>query len=126
MRGSPNNLDGQVPAFVGREVCPWTPPTGEVHGAEVCSTGYRSRTDVWGHPLLRPGVGKFFTYQDKARLDSFYASPRVGIDIPVTQSDSISLAAGYLFFTSHQYEFNNWSFYTVYRHRFSIGGERET
>jgi hypothetical protein len=72
-----------------------------------------------------PIAGKFFTYQDKGRYDSIYVSPRVGIDIPITQSDSISLAAGYLFFTSHQNEFNNVSIYTIYRHRFGFGGGGE-
>lgn len=59
-----------------------------------------------------------FTYNDHARYDLFYWSPRVGIDIPLTERDSVSFAVGYLFFTNHPTEFNNVSIYTIYRHRF--------
>ena len=65
-----------------------------------------------------PIRGKLLTYQDKARYDLFYWSPRLGIDIPMTQNDSVSFAVGYLFFTNHPTEYNNVSIYTVFRHRF--------
>ena len=65
-----------------------------------------------------PIRGKLFTYQDKARYDLFYWSPRLGIDVPLTQDDSLSFAVGYLFFTNHPTEFNNVSIYTIFRHRF--------
>lgn len=60
----------------------------------------------------------FIHYQDKARYDLIYVSPRIGVEMPVSQKDSVALAVGPLFFTSHTEEFNNVSIYTVYRHKF--------
>jgi len=65
-----------------------------------------------------PLLGEFAHYQDKAQYDLFYLSPRLGVDIPVSKRNSVSVAAGPLLFTTHEHEFNNVSIYTVLRHRF--------
>lgn len=87
-------------------------PYGEIAGGYI---NLKTRADV---TLKAPLFGDLFTYQDKARYDLFYVSPRVGIEMPLTEQNSVALAAGYLFFTSHCEEVNNLSIYAVFRHRF--------
>jgi len=82
------------------------------------ATGYinlKSRAMV---RLKAPVVGQFLGYEDATRYDLFYLSPRLGVDIPVTKRDSVSFAAGYLFFTNHTKEYDNTSIYAIYRHNF--------
>jgi hypothetical protein len=50
--------------------------------------------------------------------DVGYASPRIGAEIPMTAKDSLKLQAGYLFFKPHSNEFDNWSYYLLYVHKF--------
>ncbi|MCP4641324.1 MAG: hypothetical protein GY851_12855 [bacterium] len=83
-----------------------------------CTAGYVNLKTNATITLNRPLMDNVFHYQDKARYDLFYISPRVGVELPVTKRDSIGLAAGYLFFTNHCEEANNLSIYTTVRHRF--------
>jgi hypothetical protein len=85
--------------------------------AELC-TGYVNVKGRCTVSFERPVLGKLFRYTDKFQHDLFFVSPRIGIDIPVTKKDSVSFMAGPLFFTSHEKEYNNVAFYTVFRHRF--------
>ncbi|MDX9973840.1 MAG: hypothetical protein RBU21_12730 [FCB group bacterium] len=73
------------------------------------------RADVTFH---LPGIGKFAHYQDKARYDLIGIGPRIGLDIPLTEKDSLSFAVNPILFTSHQDEFDNISIATFVRHRF--------
>ncbi len=49
--------------------------------------------------------------------DLFYLSPRVGVDIPITDRTTGSFQAGYLFFNRHPDEFNCLSLYFLVKHR---------
>jgi hypothetical protein len=49
--------------------------------------------------------------------DLFYISPRVGVDIPISERTTGSLQVGYLFFTSHPDEFDSLSLYFLVKHR---------
>jgi hypothetical protein len=50
--------------------------------------------------------------------DVFYLSPRLGVDIPMDEANTVSLVGGYLFFNDHGREFDNASFYMLYKHKF--------
>ncbi|HOJ31925.1 MAG TPA: hypothetical protein PKY35_04710 [Candidatus Hydrogenedentes bacterium] len=50
--------------------------------------------------------------------DLFYLSPRLGVDIPLSEDNQLSLMAGYLFFTRHPDEYSGASFYITFKHRF--------
>lgn len=65
-----------------------------------------------------PEIGKFAHYQDKARYDLIGIGPRLGVDIPLTEKDSLSFAVNPIIFTSHQREFDNISLAAFVRHRF--------
>lgn len=56
----------------------------------------------------------------------FYYTPRVGVEVPITPDDSLLLDTGYLFFTTHEEEYNGWSFYIAHRHKFRVGGKRSS
>jgi len=50
--------------------------------------------------------------------DLFYVSPRLGVDIPLSENNQLSLMAGYLFFTRHPDEFSSATYYLTFKHRF--------
>ncbi len=54
----------------------------------------------------------------KQRMQELYFSPRIGVDVPLTERNDLVLAAGYLFFCDHGEDLDNWSFYVMYKHRF--------
>jgi hypothetical protein len=47
-----------------------------------------------------------------------YVSPRIGLEIPVDDDDSIKIQAGYLFFDKYSDDCNNLSLYFFHQHRF--------
>ena len=68
--------------------------------------------------LKLSGTNLGFSKDEFLHHDVDYISPRVGLEMPVTQNDSISLQAGYLFFDRHGSDFNNLSVYLLHKHRF--------
>lgn len=64
------------------------------------------------------GTNLGFSKDEFLHHDVDYVSPRVGVEMPVTENDSISLQAGYLFFDRHASDFNNLSVYLLHKHRF--------
>jgi len=55
---------------------------------------------------------------EETDYDLFHISPRVGLEAPLSKSNSILVQAGYLFFNQHPDEFNNFSLYVFHKHRF--------
>lgn len=64
------------------------------------------------------GGHRFIRYNKSAIYDMIYLSPRLGLDIPLTERDTLALQGGYLFFDKHKDEYNNSSYYLMYKHRF--------
>lgn len=65
-----------------------------------------------------PLLGDLAKVKHAEYYDLFYLSPRVGVDIPITDDTHLSTMAGYLFFMQHPDEFSTWSFYFLIKHRF--------
>lgn len=65
-----------------------------------------------------PVIGNVARHQDKSKYNVIGLSPRIGLDIPLSESNSLALTSGYNFFTSHGEEFNGLIFCSVIRHRF--------
>ena len=61
---------------------------------------------------------KLYRYRDTAVYDLTYLSPRLGVEIPITQKTNLALQAGYLFFTSHKNEYDNGSYYLLFKRYF--------
>jgi len=81
--------------------------TGHVHANEAAKVR-----------LKISGTNLGFSKDEFLHHDVDYISPRIGVEVPVTQNDSISLQAGYLFFDRHGSDFNNLSVYLLHRHKF--------
>ncbi len=78
--------------------------------------GMNVRGDVKiGLPIIKDNL----KIVDEQSINVFYASPRIGIDIPLTKRDELCLAAGYLFFDNHGDDVNNASYYMLFKHRFA-------
>ncbi|HNV20053.1 MAG TPA: hypothetical protein PKM22_00295 [Candidatus Hydrogenedentes bacterium] len=58
----------------------------------------------------------------KQRTRPVYISPRIGVDVPLTEQDDLVLAAGYLFFCEDGADLDNWSYYVMYKHKFKSSG----
>ncbi len=56
----------------------------------------------------------------KQRARSFYGSPRIGVDVPLTKQGDLVLAAGYLFFCEDSADLDSWSFYVMYKHKLKL------
>ncbi len=81
------------------------------------ATGYvHVRTE--GEVRFRaPVLGNLAKVTIDRKYDLCYLSPRIGLDIPVTERGNFALMAGYLFFMQHPREFDTASFYFMYKHR---------
>ena len=82
------------------------------------ATGYvniRTEADV---EAKIPVLGRLLCYPEVYHYDVFYLSPRLGVDIPMDEANTVSLVGGYLFFNDHGREFDNASFYMLYKHKF--------
>ena len=49
--------------------------------------------------------------------DLFYLSPRIGLDVPLTDRTTLALMGGYLFFLQHPDEYSSQSYYILFKHR---------
>lgn len=82
------------------------------------ATGYvhiRTKAPV---TIANLGGENLIRYNKTAVYDMTYLSPRLGVDFPLTDRDTFAFQAGYLFFDKHKDEYNNASYYFIYKHRF--------
>jgi len=68
--------------------------------------------------MALPFLGDIAKVKHAEYYDLFYLSPRVGVDIPLNDTDHVGLMFGYLFFLQHPDEYNAKSYYIMYKHRF--------
>jgi hypothetical protein len=80
--------------------------------------GYTHQTVVGDVKASVPVFGTLLHIEDKSQYHLFWASPRLGFEIPVTTSDSVNVLGGYLFFHQHSQEFNGGLLEVFVRHRF--------
>ncbi len=79
--------------------------------------GYTYQTAV-GDVRLKLPLLDHINIKDETRYHLFWTSPRAGIEIPLTEADSLNMMAGYLFFFDHAREFNGLLLEFFVRHRF--------
>ncbi len=65
-----------------------------------------------------PNIARLLRYTDVQHDNLFYLSPRVAVEMPITENDSFNIMVGRLFFTSHSKEYDSTSIYFFHRHRF--------
>ncbi len=80
--------------------------------------GYSNVYAVGQVKVSLPWVGSVAKGKHAEYYDLFFLSPRLGVDIPLNEKDTLSLMAGYLFYTRHPDEFNGPSFFITYKRKF--------
>ncbi len=80
--------------------------------------GYNHQTSIGDVTFKLPLLGDVLHIKDEAKYNLFWASPRLGVEIPLTEKDSLNLLTGYLFFHQHKDEFNGILLEFFIRHRF--------
>ena len=65
-----------------------------------------------------PLVGTAFREHQKDDFHLLYANPRIGVEIPIDDKNSVGLSAGYVFFHEHGDEFDAAVFNLFLRHKF--------
>ena len=80
--------------------------------------GYVNIYTVGQSKIALPFFGDIAKVKHAEYYDLFYLSPRLGVDIPLTNKTHLSLMGGYLFFTSHPDEYNSQSYYILFKHKF--------
>lgn len=68
--------------------------------------------------IKMPLVGTVFREHQKDDYHLLYFNPRVGIETPISEKNSIGTMAGYVFFHEHGDEFNSALVNVFFRHRF--------
>jgi len=86
-------------------------PYGEI------SIGY-VYIEAAGEVKLSSPPGLISKQKERRNYDLFQVSPRVGVEIPMTENDSVSFMGCYSFFNNNESEFNSPSFSIIYKHRF--------
>lgn len=82
------------------------------------ATGYLNVYAVGQVKIELPLVDSIAKIKHAEYYDLFYVSPRVGVDIPLTENNQVSFMTGYLFYNRHPDEFNGASFFITLKHRF--------
>jgi len=65
-----------------------------------------------------PLAGQVYHRKETDDYHLLQASPRAGIEFPLTHKDSLSVMASYFFFVPHETEFNSGSCLFTFKHRF--------
>jgi hypothetical protein len=82
------------------------------------NVGYTNQTTIAEVRARLPLVGNALRVRMEDHYHLFWASPRFGVEIPLSHSDSLNILVGYLFFTDHAPEYNGFMLEIFYRHRF--------
>ena len=107
---------------------PWGKPEKEGSGlkhmlratrpmAEM-NAGYTHQTVIGNVTLGLPILDDVLHIKDEQKHHLFWASPRLGVEMPLTERDSLNVLGGYLFFHDHADEFNGFLLEFFVRHRF--------
>lgn len=82
------------------------------------NAGYTNQTNLAEVRARLPILGNVLRIRMEDHYHLLWASPRAGIEIPLSERDSINLLAGYLFFHDHGPEYNGFMLEFFYRRRF--------
>jgi hypothetical protein len=67
-----------------------------------------------GLPILE----RLYKNKEVSRHHMLLAHPRIGLEFPLNNHDSVALTAGYRFHHEHGSEFDSPTFSAVFKHRF--------
>ena len=82
------------------------------------NVGFNRQVSIGDMTVKLPFIGRVFHYKMEDTYNLFWASPRIGIETPITKQDSFSILTGYLFFHDHADEYNGILLEFLVRHRF--------
>jgi len=80
--------------------------------------GYTHQTVIGDVTISLPMIGNAIHVKDKSNDHLFWASPRLGLETPLTDDQSLNMLTGYLFFNDHADEFNGGLLEFFVRRRF--------
>ena len=80
--------------------------------------GYTHQTVIGDVGLSMPLAGRIVRVYDKEQHHLFWVSPRLGIEIPISEKNSLNILGGYLFFHEQSDEFNGILLQAFIRRRF--------
>lgn len=80
--------------------------------------GYSHQVSIADVKLGLPIVGDAIHIRQKDKYDLLWTSPRLGFETPLTETTSLNILGGYLFFNEHSDEFNGGLLEFFIRHRF--------
>lgn len=82
------------------------------------AVGYNRQTAIGDVRIDRPFIDRIARIKDEEAYDLLYVNPRISIEMPLTQRDSINFTAGYAFFDQHPDEFNSFASGVFFKHKF--------
>jgi len=82
------------------------------------NVGYTHQTIIGDVKASLPLIGEVLRIKDESKYHLFWASPRIGVEMPLTDSDSLNILGGYLLFAEHAREFDGFLLEFFVRHRF--------
>lgn len=82
------------------------------------NVGYSHQISVGDVKLSVPVLGRVARIKDEKAFDMAWTSPRVGLEVPLTEDTTFNMLGGYLFFSDHSSEYNGALLEFFIRHRF--------
>lgn len=80
--------------------------------------GYNYQVSIADVRVRLPFIGRVARIKQDMRYHLYWASPRVGVEIPITKRDTLNILYGELFFLDHGDEFDGYILEFFVRHRF--------
>jgi hypothetical protein len=80
--------------------------------------GYTHQISIGDVKLSLPIVGRVVRVRQSDQYDLLWASPRLGVEMPLTKTNSLNILGGYLFMDKHSTEYNGALLEFFIRHRF--------
>lgn len=68
--------------------------------------------------LKIPVIGQLYEQKEKSDYHLLQANPRLGVEFPLNDDDSLSVTGCYYFFNEHSSEFNGPSVSVIFKHKF--------
>lgn len=82
------------------------------------AVGYDYQVSEANVAVKMPLIGTVFREHQKDDYHLLYFNPRIGIETPIDNKNSVGMTAGYVFFHEHGDEFNSSLVNVFFRHRF--------
>ena len=80
--------------------------------------GYTRQTSIGDVSISLPVGPRLIRIRDEEWLNLFWLSPRAGLEMPLSQNNTLNILGGGLFFHDHTEEFNGFLFECFIKHNF--------